>query len=917
MVAAFTMAAATTPTVAAQEPDVGVEAVQPSLTIIQVSTPSAPQDFEFTSCRQGGGCGDFALDDDDGTDATLPDIRAGTGLPPGTYTITQDPTTGWTLTGLTCTSSATVDLNARHATVTLEGNEAVTCTFSNASPSITIRHSATPPLGDDFTFTGCLGSGCADFELDLEASGQAEPTLPSSIRTTGLAPGTYTVTQNERPGWALDSLTCSGDAVEDLDQRRATIAVGPTDHVSCTFTSVTPSLRVVLNAVPDSSQDFAFEGCLIDAGGGCGPFALDDDVDPTLPRERTAVGVTPGEYQVTLDPVPGWTIRSASCNRPHGVQGQARVLIHITARTQATCTFTVAQATLTIVQDAEANGPQDFQFTGCLGSGCAPFALDDDDDPTLPRSITATGLLPGTYTVTQTAHPDWPLIQLRCDTGETVDLVNGRATIDLQAGENTTCTFRNASPRTITIVQDSAPDSAQDLTFTSCHIGTGCADVTLDDDDDPTLDNSRTATGLPAGSYLITQAEAPGLTSPRIGCDATAGIFGRSALVTLPADGAHVTCTFTNEPAGTALDDGIAVATGSITCALVAGSRARCWGPLATFVTDAGGDPVTDVAAIADRGQCYVTTGAEARCWGTNSRGRLGDGTNDASVTPVVVANPAGTGPLTGVAQLSGSTSHTCAALADGQARCWGNNSRGQLGDGTTIDRHRPVVVSNPEGTGPLTDVTQISALGSRTCAVLGDGQVRCWGNGLLGDGTTHVNQSRPVVVSNPDGTGPLTGVAQVSVGGAICTRLTIGEAYCWGSGAVLGDGSGLQQTRPVPVSNPDGTGPLTDVAQINVGNTHACARLTNGEARCWGSNTKGQLGTGVQGASVNRPVTVLAPSGAAPFTDVVSIDAGNDFTCAVQADGATWCWGQNLFNTLGNGSTHYVFLPTSVLTAP
>ena len=130
------------------------------------------------------------------------------------------------------------------------------------------------------------------------------------------------------------------------------------------------------------------------------------------------------------------------------------------------------------------------------------------------------------------------------------------------------------------------------------------------------------------------------------------------------------------------------------------------------------------------------------RCWGANEHGQLGDGTTHGRLTPVAVA----VAGLSGVVRLSARSgrpteagdewAHVCAALDDGSAVCWGSNDSGQLGDGTTTERHTPVPVVGLDG------VADIDAGPLVTCAVLVDGTAWCWGqdDGYLGIGGDPVN---------------------------------------------------------------------------------------------------------------------------------------------------------------------------------
>ncbi|MBM4413645.1 MAG: hypothetical protein FJ040_09430 [Chloroflexi bacterium] len=252
---------------------------------------------------------------------------------------------------------------------------------------------------------------------------------------------------------------------------------------------------------------------------------------------------------------------------------------------------------------------------------------------------------------------------------------------------------------------------------------------------------------------------------------------------------------------------------------------------------------------------CALTSAGVAYCWGRNEYGELGDGSSITRVLPVLVSMPAG---VTSFATISAGMIHTCARTNAGVAYCWGRNDRGQLGDGTLVPyRNRPVAVIKPATL--LASFVSIVAGADHTCGLTSARAVYCWGRneyGELGDGST-TNHNRPVAVRWPVG---IKLFAQVTAGGRHTCALTNADvAYCWGANnsGQVGDGTTTNRSRPVAVRMPVG---VTSFASISsVGGGHTCARTRAGVAYCWGANGAGQLG---DGSTTHRPtpVTVRMP---------------------------------------------------------
>ena len=249
------------------------------------------------------------------------------------------------------------------------------------------------------------------------------------------------------------------------------------------------------------------------------------------------------------------------------------------------------------------------------------------------------------------------------------------------------------------------------------------------------------------------------------------------------------------------------------------------------------------------------------------------------------------------ISQLAAGDDHTCAITSGGAVKCWGSNNNGQVGDNSTANRSIPVAVS-----GLSSGVIAIEAGGSHTCALTSGGAVKCWGDnyyGALGDNST-TDRWTPVAVS-----GLSSGVIAISAGVDHTCALTSGGAVkCWGSNwaGQLGDNSSTNRWTPVAVS---GLG--SGVIGIMAGGFHTCAVTSGGAAKCWGSNSSGQLGDN----STTDRWTPVSVSGLG--SGVLAITAGDSHSCARTSVGAVKCWGSNWAGQLGDNSTTDRWTPVAV----
>jgi alpha-tubulin suppressor-like RCC1 family protein len=275
-------------------------------------------------------------------------------------------------------------------------------------------------------------------------------------------------------------------------------------------------------------------------------------------------------------------------------------------------------------------------------------------------------------------------------------------------------------------------------------------------------------------------------------------------------------------------------------------------------------------------------------CWGSNLYGQTGVGTTAGAHRPLQVTSPAADGWVSVTAGID----HTCALRADSTLWCWGRNDTGALGIGSTTSQSLPQQVTTPAADG----WTSVNAVANNTCATRGDGTLWCWGfnsSGQLGIGTT-TSQDLPQQVTAP----AAGGWASVVSGATTCATRGDTTLWCWGSGTFgqLGTGSTINESLPQQVSTPAAAG----WTSVRVGYGHVCATRTHA-LWCWGLNDFGQLGTGdTADSQLNTPQRVTSPT-AAGWT---LIAAGGDHTCATHTGHALYCWGYNGFGQLGLGTT-------------
>ena len=315
-----------------------------------------------------------------------------------------------------------------------------------------------------------------------------------------------------------------------------------------------------------------------------------------------------------------------------------------------------------------------------------------------------------------------------------------------------------------------------------------------------------------------------------------------------------------------------------------------------------------------DKHMCWRDMGNGLLCSGDNTLGQLGMGNNTSLLYGKSIKTSQMASPVN-LNSMAGGKNHICVVTSTGTPSgvvyCSGDNSSGQLGDGTNINRNQAVPVSD-NGAFTNRDVVRVIAGGNSTCAIKNAGQLFCWGannHGQLGDGTTQDrNVPTPLVAPfNVTGSVMNSGGMAISDTHACATSFTGNyELYCWGDNAFgqIGDGTTSDRLAPTTVTGVVNTQGTKAVAVASGTTCAVSPGSTQGRTaiKCWGLNDVGQVGDGTT-TPRSTPTNVTGA-----FTnDVTNTSmnlAGAGKTMCGHVGLSLYCWGNNSSNQITSAAT-------------
>lgn len=315
---------------------------------------------------------------------------------------------------------------------------------------------------------------------------------------------------------------------------------------------------------------------------------------------------------------------------------------------------------------------------------------------------------------------------------------------------------------------------------------------------------------------------------------------------------------------------------------------------------------------------CAITPSEGPRCWGRGSNGQLGNestagiggsgGSLPVPDVPVLSAAEISSGIR--VSSITAGYKHACAILSDGNLRCWGNSSHGQLGLGVSGTNIGDGTGEMPPGNVPVlsaaeissgVSITQVTAGEYQTCALLSTGMVRCWGSALSAG--TAGSYGGGGGMPPPDI--ELFSPAEITAGLRVeklysdfygnCVLLNNNRVRCWGSnyGGILGiESTDAVQAADMPPANTEVLTPVErdnglTITGLALNIDTSCALLSDGRVRCWG----GSYGGDTVGSMPPADTAVVTPAEISGGLKVVQLDARDRQICALLSDGKVRCW--------------------------
>jgi hypothetical protein len=464
------------------------------------------------------------------------------GLAPGTYTVTEDTATGWN------------PQNVQNVDLTLPDHCSNTVTFNNSfGPAVAKAVKVTDPAGGQAGWTFTLtrpdastltGTTNAAGNIIWAGGSSEEAALPTE--------GAYTITETSQPGYAQVSASadCSFTVSYPADFNRT---------FTCTITNradATLQIVKVTDPVNSGAASFPFTS----ASTGVDPsFSLDTNpATAAIPSQRTftfsGAAANFGSKSVAEGSTAGWSLTGIDCGSATNSGSGSTATVTVNPGDHVVCTFTNkkdARLTITKVTAPVDSGTDSFPFT-TSGSGISGFALDTQTAGHETKTFTFSGSNYGVKQVTEGNTTGWTLTNVNCGTATDSNPSLAGVTVDVQPGDNVTCTYTNKKDALLDVVKVTDPaNSGNDaFSFTGADLGPFTLDTNGADGTNPSH-KLFTFSGSGYGDKTTTEGSTTGWNLQSVTCQGGTNTGSGPTLTVNMQPGDVTTCTFTNKSRGT------------------------------------------------------------------------------------------------------------------------------------------------------------------------------------------------------------------------------------------------------------------------------------------------------------------------------------------------------------------------------
>ncbi len=303
-----------------------------------------------------------------------------------------------------------------------------------------------------------------------------------------------------------------------------------------------------------------------------------------------------------------------------------------------------------------------------------------------------------------------------------------------------------------------------------------------------------------------------------------------------------------------------------------------------------------------------LTSDGRIFTWGSNSDGELGDGTTTDRYIPTEITSQFNLNEEETITEITLGGYHSSAITTEGRVFTWGWNRYGQLGDGTTTSRITPTEITSQFNLSVGETITKIALGNYSSSAITTDGRVFTWGDnteGQLGDGTTTVRYI-PTEITSQFNLSVGETITQIILGGFHSSAITSEDrVFTWGrnNSGQLGDGTTTSRYIPTEITSQFNLNEEEIIRTIYLNGSHSSAITSEDRVFMWGWNAYGQLGDGTM---TNRyiPTEVTSQFNFSEEETITQISLGACHSLAITSEGGVFTWGWNEYGQLGDGTT-------------